>query len=53
MCSTKDLDGEGAVHLPQEVVYLLASILVYRSADGPDEAEDKPQLHHPTQVFSV
>lgn len=52
LCSAEDLDGEG-VHLPQEVVHLFASVLVNGGADGPDEAEDEPELHHPTQVFWV
>lgn len=52
-CTTENLDGEGAVHLPQEVVHLLAPVLVNRRADGPDKAEDEPELHHRTQVFFV
>lgn len=49
--SAQNLAGEVAVHLPQEVVYLLAPVLVHRGADGPDEAEDEPELHHYAQVF--
>lgn len=51
--SAQNLAGEVAVHLPQEVVYLLASVLVHRGADGPDEAEDEPELHHYAQVLCV
>ena len=50
---TRDLGGEVASHLLQEGVNPLASILVNRSTDGPDEAEDEPELHHPTQVLCV
>lgn len=53
LCSTENLDGEVALHLPQEVVYPLTSILVNRGTDGPDKAEGEPELHHPTQVFCV
>lgn len=53
MPGEQNLAGEVAVHLPQEVVYLLAPVLVHRGADGPDEAEDEPELHHYAQVFCV
>lgn len=49
----QNLAGEVAVHLPQEIVNLLASSLVHRAADGPDEAEDKPEFHHDAQMFCV
>ena len=47
------LVGEGALHLTDVVVNLLAAILVDRAADGPDHAELEPQLHHPCEVFCV
>lgn len=47
------LNWEVALHLPQEVVYLLAPILVNRGTDGPDKAKDEPELHHPTHIFCV
>lgn len=53
LCFTEDLDGESALHLSQEVVNLLVPILINRGANGPDKAEDEPELHHPTQVFCV
>ena len=47
------LIGEGALHLTQVVVNLLAAILIHRAADGPDHAELEPQLYHPHVVVSV
>ena len=49
----RDLGGECAVYLAQEVVHLLASVLVHRGAHRPDEAEEEPELHHVREVFRV
>ena len=48
-----DLGGEGAVDLAQEVVHLLASVLVHRGTHRPDEAEEEPELHHVWEVVRV
>lgn len=50
---SKDLDREGDVYGSYEVVHFLPSVLVYRGADGPDEAEGEPELHHSLQVLRI
>ena len=47
------LVGEGALSLADHVVNLPAAILVHGAADGPDHAEEKPQLHHAVEVVCI
>ena len=47
------LVGEGALHLADVVVDLLAAVLVDGAADGPDHAVLEPELHHAGEVVSV
>ncbi len=44
---------ERSLYFPQEVVNLLASILIYGGAHRPYETEDEPELHHTAKVFRV
>ena len=47
------LVGEGALHLSQVVVNLLAAVLIHRAAQGPDHTELEPQLYHAHIVLSI
>lgn len=49
--ATVYLVRESSLYFPQEVVSLLASILIYRGAHRPYETEDEPELHHMANVL--
>ena len=47
------LVGEGALHLPDVVVYLLPAVFIHGAAQRPDQAELEPQLGHAGVVFCI